>query len=75
MYSEFLGLVQLHFRVAVLPTKGESAAVPTVNGKPLFAPSRRATVAVGSVLLLFAGLIAATAGIVSVGLVVRSSSR
>ena len=52
----------------MLPTKGESGAVPTVEGKPLFVPSRKSTVAVGVVLLLFAGLVAATAGFASVGL-------
>jgi hypothetical protein len=34
----------------------------------LFVPSRKSTLAVGAVLLLFAGLVAATAGVVSVGL-------
>ena len=36
-------------------------------GKPLFAPSTRATVAVGVVLLLFAGLVAATGRLLEVG--------
>ena len=66
--SMFIGLALWHFWMAMLPTKGESGAVPSVNGKPLFTPSRKSTVAVGIVLLLFAGLVAATAGIVSVGL-------
>jgi len=43
-------------------------AVPSVNGRPLFVPSRGATVAVGIVLVLFAGLVAATAGLMAVGL-------
>jgi hypothetical protein len=54
--------------MALAPQTGTSGAVPSVEGKPLFVPSRTATVAVGVVLLLFAGLVAATAGIVSVGL-------
>lgn len=66
--SMFIGLALWHFRMAMLPMKGESGAVPTVDGKPLFVPSRKSTVAVGAVLLLFAGLVAATAGVVSVGL-------
>lgn len=66
--SMFIGLAVWHFRMAMLPTKGESGAVPTADGKPLFVPSRKSTVAVGMVLLLFAGLVAATAGVVSVGL-------
>jgi hypothetical protein len=57
-----------HFYMALMPGSGEGGAVPSVKGKPLFVPSRKSTVAVGVVLLLFAGLVAATAGIVSVGL-------
>jgi hypothetical protein len=68
VWSVFVGLALWHFRMAMVPTKSESGAVPTVDGKPLFVPSRKSTVAVGVVLLLFAGLVAATAGVVSVGL-------
>jgi len=64
----FVVLALWHFVMALGATSGESLAVPSANGKPLFVPSRRATVAVGAVLLLFAGLVAATAGVVSVGL-------
>jgi hypothetical protein len=64
----FGGLALWHFRMAFLPMTGSSGAVPSADGKPLFVPSRRATVAVGVVLLLFAGLIAATSGLVPVGL-------
>lgn len=63
----FLALAFWHFYMAILPMSGESGAVPSVDGKPLFVPSRKSTVAVGTVLLLFAALVAATAGIVSVG--------
>ena len=57
-----------HFVMALQTMSGESLAVPSVNGRPLFVPSRTATAAVAVVLLLFAGLVVATAGIVSVGL-------
>ena len=42
--------------------------MPTVDGKPLFVPTRSATAAVGVVLHLFAGLVLATAGIIRLGL-------
>jgi hypothetical protein len=58
----FLVLALWHFRMAFAPAAGESGAVPSVDGKPLFVPSRRATVAVGIALLSFAALVAATAG-------------
>ncbi len=45
-----------------------SAAVPSVNGVPVFAPSAMATIGVGVVLLLFAALVAAMAGILSTGI-------
>ena len=64
----FVVLALWHFVMALATTSGESLAVPSVNGKSLFVPSRKVTFAVGAVLLLFAGLVAATAGIVSVGL-------
>ncbi|MEJ5990042.1 DUF3995 domain-containing protein [Ramlibacter sp. PS3R-8] len=64
----FGGLALWHFRMAFLPMRGASGAVPSVDGKPLFVPSRRATVAVGVALVLFAGLVAATSGLVPLGL-------
>jgi hypothetical protein len=64
--ATFVGLALWHFYMALTP-HGQGA-VPSVNGRPLFVPSRRATVAVGIVLLLFAGLVAATAGLLAVGL-------
>jgi hypothetical protein len=64
----FAVLAAWHFRMAMGPMTGEGGAVPSVDGKPLFVPTRRSTVAVGVVLLLFAGLVAATAGLVSLGL-------
>ena len=64
----FVALALWHIGIVVRPMSGESAAVPSIEGKPLFVPSRESTIAVAIVLLLFAGLVAATAGIVSVGL-------
>ena len=64
----FVGLAAWHFRMAWSPASGDSGAVPGVNGKPLFVPSAGATFSVGVALLLFAGLVAATSGFVSVGL-------
>jgi len=66
--SAFIGLALWHFYMAAMPPSGESAAVPSVEGKPLFIPSARATASVGVVLLLFSGLVAGTAGIVPLGI-------
>lgn len=54
--------------MAYRPTAAKSATVPSVGGTPLFAPSVGTTVAVGGVLLLFAGLVAATAGLIEIGI-------
>jgi len=62
----FVALGLWHFRMAFWPVAG-GGAVPSVEGKPLFVPSTRATVAVGVVLLLFAGLVAATGRLLEVG--------
>ena len=62
----FIALGLWHFRMAFWPGPG-GGAVPSVEGKPLFVPSTRATVAVGVVLLLFAGLVAATGRLLEVG--------
>lgn len=67
----FLSLAFWHFRMALLPAGGPSGAVPSVEGKPLFVPSTKGTVAVGLLLAACAGLIAATAGLISVGLPLR----
>jgi Protein of unknown function (DUF3995) len=64
----FLCLALWHFYMALVPPSRGTGAVPSVEGKPLFVPSRKATVAVGVVLILFAALVAATGGILSVGL-------
>lgn len=62
----FVALALWHFAMAALPATGESGAVPSVSGRPLFVPSAMATVAVAVILLGFAGLVAATAGLVQV---------
>lgn len=49
-------------------SSNDSAAIPSVNGKPLFVPSMQATLAVACALFVFALLVAATAGMVSLGL-------
>ena len=64
----FVALALWHFGMALLPGSGASGAVPSVEGKPLFVPSRAATVAVGVVLLLFSCLVAATSGALAIGL-------
>jgi hypothetical protein len=61
----FVALALWHFYMVLAPSRGVSGAVPSVEGKPLFMPSTRATVAVGIALLSFAGLVAATAGFVA----------
>jgi hypothetical protein len=67
----FVALALWHFRLALRPTTAMSASVPSIAGKPLFTPSVAATVAVGLVLLLCACLVAATAGLVKVGVPAR----
>jgi hypothetical protein len=61
--ATFILLGVWHFYMALAPASGANGAVPSVDGKPLFTPSRGATVAVGVVLLLFATLVAATGGL------------
>jgi len=64
----FLVLALWHFYMAQCPLSGESSAVPSKDGKPIFVPSRASTNAVGLVLCLFAALVAATAGLIASGL-------
>jgi Protein of unknown function (DUF3995) len=66
--AAFVLIALWHFRMAFSPSSGESAAVPSVDGKPLFVPSRKSTIAVGVVLLVFAVLVAATGGLLPTGL-------
>ena len=56
-----------HFHMALSHSVGAGGAVPSVEGRPLFVPSVKATVAVGLVLLLFACVVAATGGLFHVG--------
>ena len=63
----FVILALWHVYMAFVKSSGESGAVPSVDGKPLFVPSRKSTLAVAFVLFLFALLIAATAGMLSLG--------
>jgi hypothetical protein len=63
--SIFFTLALWHFFMALTPASGVSSALPsTVEGRPLFLPSKKTTAAVGVVLLTFAGLVASTAGLV-----------
>ena len=64
----FVALGLWHFYMAFAGSSGASAAVPSLGGKPLFVPSPQATVVVGIVLMLFAVLVAATSGMLSLGL-------
>jgi hypothetical protein len=64
----FVVLAMWHFYMAFAGHSGESAAVPSQDGKPIFVPSAGSTIAVGIVLLIFALLVACTSGIVSPGL-------
>jgi Protein of unknown function (DUF3995) len=61
----FLILGLWHFYMAIAPARRGSAALPSLNGKALFVPSVPATMGVGVVLLLFAVLVAATGGYIS----------
>lgn len=64
----FVALALWHVRMALSPSSGESGAMPSVAGKPLFVPSAQATLAVAVVLFLFACLVAATARLVETGI-------
>jgi hypothetical protein len=70
----FLLLGLWHFYMAFARGGGEGAAVPSVDGKPLFVPSTAATVAVGVLLLLCAALVAGTSRLLPVGLPPRPLS-
>ena len=63
----FALLAVWHFYMAFALRAGGPSAVPSVDGKPLFVPTRSATIAVGVALLLFAALVLATAGIIPPG--------
>lgn len=63
----FIILSLWHFRMAFAAVTG-TGAVPSVGGKPLFVPSRRATIGVALLLGAFAALVAATAGLLPIAL-------
>ena len=65
--SLFALLACWHFRMALNGTATKSA-VPSVNGKPLFVPSKRATIFVGLALVCCCALILARGGLVGRGL-------
>ena len=65
--SAFIVLALWHFYMAFASHAGVGAAVPSVDGKPLFIPTKKMTVALGVALLLFALLVAATGGLFSLG--------
>lgn len=58
----FLLLGLWHFYMASSSPSGDSGAVPSTDGQPVFVPSKQSTIAVGMVLCLLAGLVAATSG-------------
>jgi hypothetical protein len=62
----FLAIAAWHLYMAFVPPKGPGGAVPSVEGKPLFVPSRGATLGIAFMLACFAALVAATAGLISV---------
>jgi hypothetical protein len=64
----FAALAIWHVCMAFSLPSGESGAVPSVSGKPLFVPSVPATLAVAVVLLLFACLVAAMGGLLETGI-------
>jgi hypothetical protein len=65
----FLVLALWHVWMAFGPAMdGVSGGVPSVGGKPLFVPSRATTLVVAVGLLLLGGLVAATAGLVPIGI-------
>jgi hypothetical protein len=61
----FAALALWHFYMALSPGAFVDSAVPSLDGKPMFTPRRLPTVAVGVVLLLFAMLVAAAAGVIA----------
>lgn len=66
--TTFIVLSMWHFYMAFAGHSGESAAVPSRDGKPIFVPSTGSTIAVGTVLMLCALLVACTAGMLPLAL-------
>jgi Protein of unknown function (DUF3995) len=67
----FVALAVWHLWMALSPKFNAAAAIPSLAGRPPAVPSAIAFVGVAVVLLAFAGLVAATGGIVQVGLPAR----
>lgn len=63
----FVVIAVWHAYMATVRDAGLSWAVPSLEGRPLFRPSRGATVAVAVVLLFFAALVASCAGLWHIG--------
>jgi hypothetical protein len=70
----FVALALWHLWMALSPEVNATAAVPSTAGRPVTVPSTMAFVGVAAVLLAFAGLVAATGGIVQVGLSAKQLS-
>ena len=64
-----LFLAMLHVYWAIRGNTGSSPAIPSVDGKPLFVPSRAATVAVAVALGIAALLLLGTIGVLGAGIV------
>jgi hypothetical protein len=67
----FVILALWHIRMAFGSLSGESVGVPSIDGKPLFVPSRASTLLVALFLLACAGLVAVTSGLVQLGVPAR----
>jgi hypothetical protein len=67
----FMVLALWHVRMAFGPMVSESGAVPSIDGKPLFVPSRRSTLLVAFALVGFAAAVAGAAGLVPLGVPLR----
>jgi len=61
--SAFVAIALWHLYMAAVRSAGLSWAVPSREGKPLFRPSRGATLMVALLLLSFATLVASCAGL------------
>lgn len=64
----FVVLACWHLYMALVPPSGTGGALPVVDGKPLFTPSRGATLIVALALLGMGLLVVATAGVLQSGL-------
>ena len=64
----FVGIAFWHVYMAAARGSGISWAVPSREGRPLFRPSRGATLLVAVLLLFFADLVASCAGLWRIGI-------